>query len=184
MEWNETILPMLCGSLDGKRVWGRMDTCICMAKSLCCSPETITTALPQCHLSYQGSPTEDRKRRERQRRRWWDGITNAMELTWANSGRWWGTGRPGMLQSTGLRRVRHYLGDWIQIYIYIVLWIRARQEDITRQNEDSSVIQNQTYVGVRINYTVKVISSQWRMNGFSKNGANTIGYLLWETLKR
>ena len=26
-------------------VWGRMDTCICMAKSLCCSPETITTLL-------------------------------------------------------------------------------------------------------------------------------------------
>ena len=23
-------------------VWGRMDTCICMAKSLHCSPETIT----------------------------------------------------------------------------------------------------------------------------------------------
>ena len=109
MEWNETILPMLCGSLDGKRVWGRMDTCICMAKSLCCSPETITTALPQCHLSYQGSPTEDRKRRERQRRRWLDGITNAMELTWANSGRWWGTGRPGMLRSMRSWRVRHDL---------------------------------------------------------------------------
>ena len=24
----------LCGSLDGKGVWGRMDTCICMAKPL------------------------------------------------------------------------------------------------------------------------------------------------------
>ena len=24
-------------------VWGRMDTCICMAESLCCSPETTTT---------------------------------------------------------------------------------------------------------------------------------------------
>ena len=30
--------------------------------------------------------------------------------TWANSGRWWGTGRPGMLQSMGLQRVRH---DWM-----------------------------------------------------------------------
>ena len=29
--------------------------------------------------------------------------------TWANSGRWWGTGKPGMLQSMGLRRVRHDL---------------------------------------------------------------------------
>ena len=27
-------------------VWGRMDTCsICMAESLCCPPETITTLL-------------------------------------------------------------------------------------------------------------------------------------------
>ena len=34
---------MLCGHLDGGGggVWGRMDTCICMAKSLCCPPETI-----------------------------------------------------------------------------------------------------------------------------------------------
>ena len=36
---------MLCDSLDGKGVWGRMDTCICMAESLCCPPETITTLL-------------------------------------------------------------------------------------------------------------------------------------------
>ena len=27
---------MLCGSLDGKEVWGRMDTCIPMAESLHC----------------------------------------------------------------------------------------------------------------------------------------------------
>ena len=31
--------------LDGKGVWKRMDTCICMAESLCCPPETITTSL-------------------------------------------------------------------------------------------------------------------------------------------
>ena len=35
---------MLCGSLDGRGVWGKRDSCICMAESLCCSPET-TTAL-------------------------------------------------------------------------------------------------------------------------------------------
>ena len=29
--------------------------------------------------------------------------------TWANSGRWWRTGRPGMLQSMALQRVGH---DW------------------------------------------------------------------------
>ena len=32
---------MLCGSLDGRGIWGRMDTCICMAESLRCSPKTM-----------------------------------------------------------------------------------------------------------------------------------------------
>ena len=36
---------MLCDSLNGKEVSGRMDTCICMAESLCCPPETITPLL-------------------------------------------------------------------------------------------------------------------------------------------
>ena len=36
------LFSMLCGSLDGKRVQGRMDTCMCMAESLCCPSETIT----------------------------------------------------------------------------------------------------------------------------------------------
>ena len=30
---------MLCGSLDGTGVWERMNTCICMAESLCCPSE-------------------------------------------------------------------------------------------------------------------------------------------------
>ena len=33
------LCSMLCASLDGKEAWGRMDTCICMAESLCCSPQ-------------------------------------------------------------------------------------------------------------------------------------------------
>ena len=34
---------MLCRSLDGRGVWGRTDTCICMAETLPCSLEIITT---------------------------------------------------------------------------------------------------------------------------------------------
>ena len=34
---------MLCASLDGRGVWGRMDTCTRMAESLLRSPETIMT---------------------------------------------------------------------------------------------------------------------------------------------
>jgi len=36
---------MLCGSLDGGRSLGWMDTCVCMAESLLCTSETITTLL-------------------------------------------------------------------------------------------------------------------------------------------
>jgi len=40
--WQRELCSMLCGSLEGK---GRMDTCMCMAESLWCAPETITTSL-------------------------------------------------------------------------------------------------------------------------------------------
>ena len=36
---------MLCGSLDGRGVWGQVDTCICMAEPLSCSLEIITALL-------------------------------------------------------------------------------------------------------------------------------------------
>ena len=44
-----------CGSLDGRGIWGRMDICICMAESLCCSPETVTRLL----ISY--TPNQNKK---------------------------------------------------------------------------------------------------------------------------
>ena len=39
------LCSMLCGSLDGRGVGGRMDTRVCMAEFLCCLPESITTLL-------------------------------------------------------------------------------------------------------------------------------------------
>ena len=36
---------MLCGSLDRRGVWGRIDTCICMTEFFCYSPETNTRLL-------------------------------------------------------------------------------------------------------------------------------------------
>ena len=47
-----------------------------------------------------------RRRRGRQRVRWLDGITDSMDV---NSGSWWWTGKPGMLQFMGSQRVGH---DW------------------------------------------------------------------------
>ena len=32
---------------------------------------------------------------------------------WASSGSWWWTGKPGMLQSVGLQRVKARLSDWL-----------------------------------------------------------------------
>ena len=44
--------------------------------------------------------------------KWWDGWTASLTQwawVWANSGRWWRTGKLGVLQSMGSKRVRH---DW------------------------------------------------------------------------
>ena len=51
---------------------------------------------------------EGRRRRGQQRVRWLDGITDAMDMSWVNSGSWWWTGKPGMLQSMASQRVGHY----------------------------------------------------------------------------
>ena len=53
---------------------------------------------------------EGRRRRGCQMR-WMDGITNALDMNVGKSGRWWGTGRPSVLQSVGSQRVGH---DWAQ----------------------------------------------------------------------
>ena len=43
--WYMEHCSMLYGSLDGRGVWGRMDTCMCTVESLYYSPEIIMTLL-------------------------------------------------------------------------------------------------------------------------------------------
>ena len=43
---------MLCGGLDGRGVWLRMDTCVCLAESPCCSAKTVTSLLT-CYTPIQ-----------------------------------------------------------------------------------------------------------------------------------
>ena len=50
---------------------------------------------------------EGRKRRGRQKMRWLDGITNSWTWVWVNSGCYWWTGRPVVLQSIESQRVGH-----------------------------------------------------------------------------
>ena len=51
---------------------------------------------------------EDRRRRGQQRMRWLDASLTQWTWVWVNSGSWWWTGRPDVLQSMGLQRVGHH----------------------------------------------------------------------------
>ena len=53
--------------------------------------------------------TEGRRRRGRQRMRCWMASLTRWTGVWVNSGSWWWTGTPGLLQSVGSQRVGH---DW------------------------------------------------------------------------
>ena len=50
---------------------------------------------------------EGGRRRRWQRTIWLDGITDRCTWVWVSSGSWRWTGKPGLLQSMGLQRVRH-----------------------------------------------------------------------------
>ena len=92
------------------------------------NPEYSLGPMPQLTLQYFGhlmqranslektlmlGKTEGRMRRGRQRMRWLDNIITQWTWIWANSGRYWRTGKPGVPQSMGLQRVIHdLLTEW------------------------------------------------------------------------
>ena len=60
--------------------------------------------------------------------RGWDGwmaSPTRWMWVWVNSGSWWWTGRPGLLQSMGSQRIRHDWAtelNWIEMVDRILLW--------------------------------------------------------------
>ena len=106
---------MLRADLDGSRISGRMGTCICMAESLHCSPETTTTLLISYSLTFWASlvaqsvknlPAVQETRV--QSLGWEDPLekemaTHSSILSWKIS---W-TEEPGGLQSMASQRVGH-----------------------------------------------------------------------------
>ena len=66
----------------------------------------------------------NRRKRGWQKMRRWDGwMASPIQWTWiwANSGNWWRTGKPGMLQSMGVAKSRTWLSKWTTT-TYINTW--------------------------------------------------------------
>ena len=77
---------------------------------------------------------EGKRRREWQRKRWLDSITDSMDINLRNSRRQWKTGEPGVLQSMGSQKVRCDLATEQQIKTNIAiflnygfLWVYAQE---------------------------------------------------------
>ena len=66
------LCSMSCSSLDGRGIWGRTDTFICMAESLCFPPETITTLFisytPKLNKKFQKIKDLKKKKRSEQQK--------------------------------------------------------------------------------------------------------------------
>ena len=66
--------------------------------------------------------------------RGWDGWMASLiwwTWVWVSSGSWWWTGKPGVLQSMGLQRVRHDWVNWTELDWTIIFKIKMLSKVIT-----------------------------------------------------
>ena len=121
---------MLWGSLDGRGVWGRMDTCVCMAESLFCPPETIP-ALLIGYTPIQNKKFGKNEKEERERRKGRGGQSSQRLKNWSprpkgrggqdphNPG-WshWGPMRTPSWGPTSTSDHFHLIYHWLHIFIW------------------------------------------------------------------
>ena len=66
------LCPVLGGSLDGRRICRRVNTCICVAESLCSSPETKTLLIGYTPIQYKKlkkKKSDPKKKSQRKQRK-------------------------------------------------------------------------------------------------------------------
>ena len=116
---------MLRGSLDGVGVvWGRTDTCVCMAESLHCSPETITTLL----ISYTSTQNKVKQIKSwiyRLRIKAWRIMSTLLNLYVTLCSR--GSHQFSSVQSLS------------RVWLFATPWIAARQASLSITNSRSSL---------------------------------------------
>ena len=112
------LCSVLCGSLEGRGIWGRMDTCTCVLrvhwKDWCWSWNSNILATSCEELTHWKRPWcwEGLRAGGEGDDRGWDGwMASPTRWTrvWVNSRSLWWIGRPSVLRFMGSQRVRH---DW------------------------------------------------------------------------
>ena len=95
---------------------------------------------------------EGKQKRGRQRMRWLDGITDSMTWTWANSGRWWRTGKPSLTLFNCFLPNREGLGLFVSSsYICFKAWGFIKKPWISmlwhplESHSGESVLQHRTF---------------------------------------
>ena len=85
-----------------------------------------------------------KRRMEQSNRRWdgWMAWLTQRTWVWANSGRWWRTGLPGVLQFMGLQRVGHDLATKQQQQI-----LKARPQHCLSHSSWTRTIKKNNYLG-------------------------------------